>query len=122
MDAEGFLFLVDRVKDMIVSGGENVYSIEVEQAVAKHLAVAACAVIGVPDGDWGERVHAVVVLRPGAEASEEEICAHCKTLIGGYKCPRSVEFMAALPVNGAGKVRKTKLREPYWAAREQQIA
>jgi acyl-CoA synthetase (AMP-forming)/AMP-acid ligase II len=122
MDAEGFLFLVDRVKDMIVSGGENVYSIEVEQAVAKHSAVAACAVIGVPDADWGERVHAVVVLRPGAEASEEEIRAHCKTLIGGYKCPRSVEFMAALPVNGAGKVLKTKLREPYWAAREQQIA
>jgi long-chain acyl-CoA synthetase len=122
MDAEGFLFLVDRVKDMIISGGENVYSIEVEQAVAKHSAVAACAVIGVPDADWGERVHAVVVLRPGAEASEEEIRAHCKTLIGGYKCPRSVEFMAALPVNGAGKVLKTKLREPYWAAREQQIA
>jgi long-chain acyl-CoA synthetase len=122
MDAEGFLFLVDRVKDMIVSGGENVYSVEVEQAVAKHPAVASCAVIGVPDADWGEKVHAVVVLKSGVEASDEEIRAHCRTLIGGYKCPRSVEFMAALPVNGAGKVLKNKLREPYWAARERQIA
>ena len=122
MDAEGFVFLVDRVKDMIVSGGENVYSVEVEQAVAKHPAVAACAVIGVPDDAWGERVHAVVVLRSGAEASDEDIRTHCKTLIGGYKCPRSVEFIAALPVNGAGKVLKTKLREPYWATRERKIA
>lgn len=122
MDAEGFVFLVDRVKDMIVSGGENVYSVEVEQAVAKHPAVAACAVIGVPDADWGERVHAVVVLKPGAEVSQDDIRTHCKTLIGGYKCPRSVTFTAALPVSGAGKVLKTKLREPYWAECERQIA
>jgi acyl-CoA synthetase (AMP-forming)/AMP-acid ligase II len=122
MDDEGFLFLVDRVKDMIVSGGENVYSVEVEQAIAKHEAVAACAVIGVPDADWGERVHAVVVLKASAEATADDIRNHCKTLIGGYKCPRSVDFVTALPVSGAGKVLKTKLRDPYWAGRERQVA
>ena len=122
MDEDGFLFLVDRVKDMIVSGGENVYSVEVEQAVAKHPAVAACAVIGVPDADWGERVHAVVVLKAGAEATVDDIRNHCKTLIGGYKCPRSVDFASALPVSGAGKVLKTRLREPYWAGQTRQVA
>jgi len=122
MDEDGFLFLVDRVKDMIVSGGENVYSVEVEQAVAKHPAVAACAVIGVPDADWGERVHAVVVLKAGAEATMDDIRDHCKTLIGGYKCPRSVDFVPALPMSGAGKVLKTKLREPFWASQERQVA
>jgi len=122
MDEDGFLFLVDRVKDMIVSGGENVYSVEVEQAVAKHPAVAACAVIGVPDTDWGERVHAVVVLKAGAEATADDLRNHCKTLIGGYKCPRSVDFVHALPVSGAGKVLKTKLREPFWAGQARQVA
>ena len=113
VDADGYVYIHDRVKDMIVSGGENVYSVEVEQAVAKHPAVAACAVIGVPDDAWGERVHAVVVLRSGAEASDEDIRTHCKTLIGGYKCPRSVEFIAALPVNGAGKVCHSMLDANY---------
>jgi acyl-CoA synthetase (AMP-forming)/AMP-acid ligase II len=122
MDEDGFLFLVDRVKDMIVTGGENVYSVEVEQAVAKHPAVAACAVIGVPDADWGERVHAVVVLKAGAVATADDLRNHCKTLIGGYKCPRSVDFVQALPVSGAGKVLKTKLREPFWAAQARQVA
>ena len=122
MDEDGFLFLVDRVKDMIVSGGENVYSVEVEQAVAKHPAVAACAVIGVPDSDWGERVHAVVVLKAGAEATMDDIRNHCKTLIGGYKCPRSVDFVPALPMSGAGKVLKTQLREPFWAGQARNVA
>ncbi|MFT5933236.1 MAG: acyl-CoA synthetase (AMP-forming)/AMP-acid ligase II [Hydrogenophaga sp.] len=122
MDEEGFLFLVDRVKDMIVSGGENVYSVEVEQAIAKHPAVAACAVIGVPDADWGERVHVVVVLKANASATADDIRDHCKTLIGGYKCPRSVDFVQALPVSGAGKVLKTKLREPFWAGQARQVA
>jgi long-chain acyl-CoA synthetase len=122
MDEEGFVFVVDRVKDMIISGGENVYSIEVEQAVAKHPAVAACAVIGVPDAEWGERVHAVVVLKAGATATADDIRAHCKGLIGSYKCPRSVDFVPAMPMSGAGKVLKTKLREPYWAGRERQVA
>jgi long-chain acyl-CoA synthetase len=94
----------------------------VEQAVAKHPAVAACAVIGVPDADWGERVHAVVVLKAGQQATADEIRDHCKTLIGGYKCPRSVEFIAALPMSGAGKVLERTLREPYWKGRERQVA
>ena len=122
MDDEGFVFVVDRVKDMIVSGGENVYSTEVEQAVARHPAVAACAVIGVPDTQWGERVHAVVVLRPGQQATADDIREHCRTLIGGYKCPRSVEFVAALPMSGAGKVLKRTLREPYWKDQQRQVA
>ena len=122
MDNEGFVFVVDRVKDMIVSGGENVYSTEVERAVARHPAVAACAVIGVPDAEWGERVHAVVVLRAGQQATADDIREHCKTLIGGYKCPRSVEFIAALPMTGAGKVLKRTLREPYWKDQQRQVA
>jgi acyl-CoA synthetase (AMP-forming)/AMP-acid ligase II len=122
MDDDGFVYVVDRVKDMIITGGENVYSVEVEQAVGQHPAVAACAVIGVPDADWGERVHAVVVLRAGVQAAADGIREHCKTLIGGYKCPRSVEFVPALPMSGAGKVLKTKLREPYWAGRERRVA
>ena len=114
MDDEGYIYIVDRVKDMIVSGGENVYSAEVENAVAQHPAVAACAVIGVPDPDWGERVHAVVVLKPGASATSEEIRDHSKTLIAGYKAPRSVEFVDGLPISGAGKVLKRELRQKYW--------
>ena len=122
MDEDGFLYVVDRVKDMIISGGENVYSIEVEQAVAKHPAVAACAVIGVPDPQWGERVHAVVVLKTDQQATAEAIREHCKTLIGGYKCPRSVEFVAALPVTGAGKVLKRELRQPYWQGKDRGVS
>lgn len=122
MDDEGFVFVVDRVKDMIVSGGENVYSTEVERAVARHPAVAACAVIGVPDAEWGERVHAVVVLKADQQATADEIREHCKTLIGAYKCPRSVEFITALPMSGAGKVLKRTLREPYWKGQQRQVA
>ena len=122
MDEDGFVFVVDRLKDMIVTGGENVYSAEVEQALAQHPAVAACAVIGVPDAQWGERVHAVVVLKPGAAATIEAIREHCKSKIAGYKCPRSVEFMAALPLSGAGKVLKTRLREAHWAGHERGVA
>jgi acyl-CoA synthetase (AMP-forming)/AMP-acid ligase II len=122
MDDEGFVFVVDRVKDMIVSGGENVYSTEVERAVARHPAVAACAVIGVPDAEWGERVHAVVVLKADQQATADEIREHCKTLIGAYKCPRSVEFITALPMSGAGKVLKRTLREPYWKGEQRQVA
>ncbi|GLY92545.1 acyl-CoA synthetase [Actinoallomurus iriomotensis] len=113
MDDEGYIYIVDRIKDMIVTGGENVYSAEVENAVAQHPAVAACAVIGVPDPAWGERVHAVVVLKPGAEATSEEIREHAKTRIAGYKCPRSVDFVQTLPLSGAGKVLKRELRESH---------
>ncbi|MFK0280921.1 long-chain fatty acid--CoA ligase [Streptomyces sp. NPDC090499] len=113
MDENGYLYIADRLKDMIVSGGENIYSAEVENAVAQHPAVATCAVIGVPDERFGERVHAVVVLRQGFAATAEEIRGHTKTLIAGYKAPRSVEFTDALPLSGAGKILKRELRKRY---------
>ena len=122
MDDDGFIFIADRLKDMIISGGENVYSAEVENAVAQHPAVAACAVIGTPSEQWGEAVHAVVVRKPGQEVTAEALIAFCKTLIAGYKCPRSVDFVDALPISGAGKVLKTKLREPFWRGRERAVA
>ena len=121
MDADGFIFVVDRLKDMIKSGGENVFSAEVENALAQHAAVAACAVIGVPSDEWGEAVHAVVVAKPGASVSAEALIAHCKTLIAGYKCPRTVELRDALPLSGAGKILKTVLRKPFWEGRSAQI-
>jgi long-chain acyl-CoA synthetase len=122
MDEEGFVYLVDRVKDMIVSGGENVFSAEVENALSAHAHVVECAVIGVPDDKWGERVHAIVRLRGEILVSSEEIIEHCRTLIAGYKCPRSVEFrIEPLPLSGAGKILKTELRKPYWREGERRI-
>jgi acyl-CoA synthetase (AMP-forming)/AMP-acid ligase II len=121
LDEQGYLYVVDRLKDMIVSGGENVYSAEVENAVARHPAVAQCAVIGVPDPDWGERVHAVVVLHPGATLTAAELREHAKTLIAGYKAPRSMEITGALPLSGAGKVLKRELRQKYWGGSERQV-
>ena len=121
MDADGYLYVVDRIKDMIVSGGENVYSAEVENVIAQLPEVQMCAVIGVPDERWGERVHAVIVLRDGAILDAEAVILHCKQHIGGYKCPRSVEFREALPVSAAGKLQKAKLREPYWAGRDRRV-
>ena len=115
LDEGGYLFLVDRVKDMIVSGGENVYSAEVENAISTHPAVAQVAVIGIPHDLWGEQVHAIVVLKPGAEASEEEIQKHARDSIAGYKIPKSVEFRSEpLPLSGAMKVLKRELRKPFW--------
>lgn len=121
MDDDGFVYIVDRMKDMIITGGENVYSAEVENALAQHPAVGTCAVIGIPNDQWGESVHAVVVLKPGASATEEQLTAHCRTLIAGYKCPRSIEIRDALPVSGAGKILKTELRKPFWAGRERKV-
>jgi long-chain acyl-CoA synthetase len=115
MDAEGFVFIVDRLKDMIISGGENVYSAEVENAISTMPGVAEVAVIGVPDEQWGERVHAIVVLRQGASLGADDVIDHCRNQIAGYKCPRSVDFRdSPLPLSGAGKVLKRELREPYW--------
>lgn len=122
LDADGYLHLVDRVKDMIISGGENVYSIEVERALASHPAVSACAVIGVPDARWGERVHAVVVPHAGTTPTLAQLRDHCRTAIAGYKCPRSLDLVAALPLSAAGKILKTELRRPYWAGRGKEIA
>lgn len=111
MDDAGYVSVVDRIKDMIITGGENVYSVEVENALASHPAVASCAVIGVPDDGWGERVHAVVVLRDGAEAPDvDELREHVAARIARYKAPRSVEYLAALPISGAGKILKRELR------------
>ncbi|MBT5812042.1 MAG: fatty-acid--CoA ligase, partial [Rhodospirillaceae bacterium] len=108
-------YIVDRMKDMIITGGENVYSAEVENALHQHLAVAEAAVIGVPDDKWGERVHAIVRLRDGERADEAALIAHCHTLIAGFKCPRGVTFRdEPLPLSGAGKILKTTLRQPYW--------
>jgi len=121
MDEDGYLYIVERMKDMIVSGGENVYSAEVENALARHPAVAVSAVIGIPSEQWGEAVHAVVVLNQGASATAAELSAHCRELIAGYKCPRSVEFRDALPMTGAGKIQKTELRKPYWEGRTRAV-
>ncbi len=114
MDEDGYVFIVDRIKDMIITGGENVYSAEVENALAKHDAVAACAVIGLPDEKWGELVHAVVVLKPGASATAAELTDFCRPLIANYKVPRSVGFLDALPVSGAGKILMRELRQLDW--------
>ncbi len=113
MDADGFVFIVDRIKDMIVSGGENVYSAEVERAILLQPQVSECAVIGVPDEDLGERVHAVVVLKEGETLTFDALMSHCRSLIGGYKCPRSMEVRPELPLSAAGKILKYKLREDH---------
>lgn len=116
-DAQGLIYIVDRLKDMIISGGENVYSVEVEQALQKHPAVASAAVIGVADERWGERVMAMVVLRAGANATAEQLIQHCRGLIAGYKTPKEVRFVDSLPLSLAGKVLKRVLREQVVAAR-----
>lgn len=116
MDTEGFIYIADRLKDMIITGGENVYSAEVENTIHQHAGVAQCAVIGIPSEEWGETVHAVVVPKAGASLSKHEIIEHCRQHIAGYKCPRSVEIRSSpLPLSGAGKVLKTELRAPFWA-------
>jgi len=121
VDEDGYLFIVDRLKDMIVSGGENVYSAEVENALARHPAIASCAVIGVPSERWGEQVHAVVVLRAGAETDIEALREHCRGFIASYKCPVSVEFRDALPISAAGKLLKHVLRAPYWEGKGRNV-
>jgi long-chain acyl-CoA synthetase len=122
LDPEGYLYLVDRVKDMIVSGGENVYSIEVENALASHPAVLQVAVIGIPHDTWGEQVHAVVVLVPGAEVDADDLIRHSREWIAGYKVPKSIEFRSEpLPLSGAMKVLKRELRDPYWQGRDRRI-
>jgi acyl-CoA synthetase (AMP-forming)/AMP-acid ligase II len=123
MDDEGFVYIVDRLKDMIVSGGENVFSAEVENAVCNHPAVAQCAVVAIPSPQWGEAVHAIVILRDGQTATADEIIAHCRTEIAHYKCPRSIEFRTEpFPLSGAGKVLKRELRAPYWADQARQVS
>jgi len=120
-DDEGYLYIYDRVKDMIVSGGENVYPAEVENALFSHPAIADAAVIGVPDERWGEAVKGIVVLKPGAAATAEELIAHCRTRIAAYKAPKSIDVIDALPRNPSGKVLRRELRKPYWEGRERMV-
>jgi long-chain acyl-CoA synthetase len=122
-DEHGYLYLVDRVKDMIVSGGENVFSVEVERALATHPDVVQCAVVGVPDERWGERVHAILQVRAGARLTEADLRAHCGPLLANYKQPRSFELRAdSLPLSGVGKIAKAELRRPFWEGRARNIA
>lgn len=120
-DEDGYVYLVDRKKDMIITGGENVFPREVEEVLYRHPAILEAAVIGVPDSYWVEKVHAVVCLKEGAEATAEEIIKMCKQNLAGYKAPKSVEFMDALPKNAAGKIMKRELREKYWADSDRKI-
>jgi long-chain acyl-CoA synthetase len=122
VDAQGRLFIVDRKKDMIISGGENVYSVEIESLLSTHPAVLEVAVIGVPDESWGEAVKAIVVLKDGAATSAEELIGFCRGKIAGYKLPKSVDFSKEqLPKTGPGKIAKRRLRDPFWAGRERKI-
>ncbi len=118
---DGYLTISDRKKDVIISGGENVSSIEVEDCLYDHPAVAEVAVIGVPHDKWGETVKALVVLKPGQRATEAELIAHCKERLAGYKSPTSVEFWEALARTSTGKLQKFRLREPYWEGRERKV-
>ena len=121
IDADGYVFIVDRKKDMIISGGYNIYPREVEEVLYRHPAVGECAVIGLPDRDWGERVTAVLALKPGRAATAEELIEHCRGLLAGYKMPRGVQFMDELPKSPAGKILKKELRAPHWQDRERQV-
>jgi fatty-acyl-CoA synthase len=118
---DGYLYLHDRIKDMILSGGENIYPAEVENALMQHPAVADGAVIGVPDAQWGEAVKACVVLKPGVQASAAEIIEFLRARIAHYKCPKSLDFLDAIPRNPTGKILKRVLREPYWQGRERRV-
>ncbi len=113
LSEDDFLYIVDRIKDMIVSGGENVYSAEVENALARHAAVQSCAVVGLPHEKWGEVVHADVVLKEDASVTEEALIDHCREFIAGYKLPKSVAFVEAIPLTPVGKVDKVAIRQKY---------
>jgi long-chain acyl-CoA synthetase len=121
VDPEGYLTIVDRLKDVINTGGELVYSTEVENTLYGHPAVQEAAVIAVPDIQWGEAVHAVVVAREGHTCSVAELIAHCKDRLAGFKVPRSIEVQDVLPKTGSGKIDKKSLREPFWAGEDKQV-
>lgn len=121
VDAEGFITIVDRLKDIIISGGENISSVEIEQLLSAHPAVFECAVIGIPDERWGETPKALVVLKPGHAATAEDLLAHCRRHLAGFKIPSSVEFLDSLPKTGTGKIMKHALRDPYWRGYEKRV-
>ena len=121
IDDGGYLTISDRKKDVIITGGENVSSIEVEDVVFSHPAVAEVAVIGVPDDRWGELVTALVVTAEGQQVTAEEIVAHCRGKLAGFKIPKRVELRDAIPRTATGKIQKFKLREPFWTGSERQV-
>ena len=121
LDTDGYLYISDRKKEMIISGGSNIYPREVEEVIYRHPAVHEAAVIGVPDATWGEAIKALVVLKPGLRATEAEIIEHCRAHIASYKKPKSVEFRESLPKSGYGKILKRELRDPYWAGQERKV-
>jgi acyl-CoA synthetase (AMP-forming)/AMP-acid ligase II len=121
VDRDGYVYIVDRKKDMIISGGENISSKEVEDVIFRHPAVREAAVIGVPDEEWGESVKALVALKPGSKATEQEIIDFCKDFLSSFKKPKSVDFLDELPKNPAGKIHKAGLKEIYWRGRERKI-
>lgn len=120
-DEDGYLYIVDRLKDMIISGGENIYSSEVENVLYHHHAVLECAVFGIPHERWGEQVHAAIVLRDRCIVADSELIDFCRPLIAGYKLPRSISFHDELPKSGAGKILKRKLREQFWTSHDSQV-
>jgi len=121
VDAQGNMYIVDRVKDMIITGGENVYCPEVESVMMSHPAILEAAVVGVPDDEWGESIKALVILRAEHTASFEEIRAYCRPRLAGYKIPRSIDFCAELARTPVGKIAKNELREPFWAGHEKKV-
>ncbi|HNN47691.1 MAG TPA: AMP-binding protein, partial [Marmoricola sp.] len=121
VDDGGYVYVQDRLKDMIISGGENIYSPEIERVLAEHPAVMEVAIIGVPDERWGEVVKAVVSLNEGHSATEDELIEYCKEHLASYKCPKSVDIIDLLPRNPTGKILKRDLRQPYWEGRESRI-
>ena len=121
LDYEGYLYIQDRVKDMIIYAGENVYPAEIESVLCGHAAVAEAAVIGVPDDRWGELVKAVVVLKAGASVKVRALMAHARRELADFKVPKSIDFVASLPRTPSGKIRKSELREPYWKGRDRQV-
>jgi long-chain acyl-CoA synthetase len=121
VDEDGYYYIVDRQKDMIISGGVNIYPAEIEVELRQHAAVYDCAVIGVPNEEWGEEVKAVVQLRPGSDASEEEIREFLATRLADYKRPRSIDFVDELPYNPSGKLLKKELRQRYWEGSGREI-
>ena len=121
LDKDGYLYIHDRIKDMIISGGENIYPAEVESAICDHPGVAEVAVVGVPDDKWGEAVKAIVVMKPGKTASPSEIINFTRERIAGFKTPKTIDFIEALPRNASGKILRRHLRDPYWAGKDRQV-
>jgi len=121
MDEKGYIYILDRAKDMIISGGENIYSREIEDVILRHPAIHEVAVIGVPDETWGEAVKAIVVLKPRQKATEKEIINFCKQNMASYKKPKSIEFVDEIPKNPYGKIRKRELKEKYWVSETRRV-